>query len=1445
MQYKIVVYEQNNETKINNLDVFEDFDIALNFNILDIRNLGAFNSNYSKTIVIPATKNNNKIFDLVYNINKKVFNFDKNKTLKCAILFDDVKIISGNLLLNQINYIKNDAYEYECVIYGDFYSIYDKLGTQSVFHLDWSVDKLPEFTISSTTYSTSKNYGLDNKIEQSFYKNKTRNWFNKNGKNVTTLLNEVYRKTDTNKPNLIGSDDTLKLLINNYNNNFIDLNYTTSNLFTASNFYNNSLHPSPLFVGINNLDYLNDSNLKSTIIDDRKGAIKNRYISLSNFNFPVFDWRLLYIKILKDNGYILTSDSYNFLFNKTKNIYNDSSTIKNQNIFQDTLLLKTDYSKIENLIEYIEPIINYTQATQSNQLNINNLRNLHINNLGNESFSYSIAQRYEYKEIYPIMPFNAYLSDNNTLNDILSASSSVFVTGSGYLVQYSNVATYSLQSNKFIWNKGAKNHLNGNPFSFDSSSSIDYQNNYANKAVMSDVNDKDFDQYTFYVTHHSLFGVSDINSNPNNFILNLPSYEYKFYGLTSGYRGGCESVYYNDKIDAKSQILRNFRNDNIIYFNYQNRNGLNFQKGTTPKLTAGTSTNFNEQNKNNTLVDDVNNNFNYIKKGANNLVFNTDNPESNFGKYIVEDANYYQFECGLFSRLEFRNEFMSFGTTASTYEFNDTNFLPRGGYITDEVFPKIFRTYYDLYVPGSTTKNIKGTYSYNIGVYVEKDMSNYEAITINKINDNEIRNIKQIGTLSYSFNLNDFYTYEQNYVNYEHEGYNYYLDDSTNIYSSLHIVPNYNKIYVGTTSINYNYRTGGTMSVDSPEFFDGFKRYITDPKFSSCVSEKIWLDKGDKVFVQYLTKNFEDGASYSVNPQGLTYGMFFDDGTTKTNIANINNNLIDRTAPLQNGANKANYNEFGDNFYPIIDYYQGFVNSLNYDYSSNLILGTNSNILNKLTNLNGNKGFGKIDGNFFTGYVVHNENCLSIPSNQQVKFEHTIYLKSNSTASGTSSFFSFENGFETRNFTTFSNTNFDVIPEKIEQKGLYFLDIQGTTLDGLSFNNEAKIIDYFNIGGNYNTATFSINKFYDLEKGMNRYCFLLYTGLTYSNYTASTQSITIGTNSSFKIYSIVDTDFIRNSDKIFIDENVKQSDIIKDFNRLYNIVMLPDTSNSNILKISTYEDIEKTNENWSDKLDLDSDYKVMTNNDLLKGYSIEYLKGEDKYSGVLDTENTLNNLSYDRLSTKFEIGENITKNYNVNVVNYTDKSFDKNKIIVDEFSNISNVYWLKNIGNVNNDDISEYALLNQTYLNTKLYANTAGLIKESKNLTGLNYNGVYYINNYTSLFNNSINYNIYSPTIHENNKYYYTKSDGVTPIKPNRYVLTPDLIHSYNYQSYKDGFLLVCYLRLDTLIINKLQLQNYIILNLDGNYTKWIINKIVDYNPTKNLTKVELIKINI
>ena len=124
------------EGNLYSIDLYEDTDIPLNYTIMDIREPDKRKTNFSKTIVLPGTTNNNKIFNHVYEISGSS-KFNPNLRTEVIILQDGVQVMRGNMQLKNI--IKtNEVLDYEIIITGDFTSLFADIGVSKISDLDMS-----------------------------------------------------------------------------------------------------------------------------------------------------------------------------------------------------------------------------------------------------------------------------------------------------------------------------------------------------------------------------------------------------------------------------------------------------------------------------------------------------------------------------------------------------------------------------------------------------------------------------------------------------------------------------------------------------------------------------------------------------------------------------------------------------------------------------------------------------------------------------------------------------------------------------------------------------------------------------------------------------------------------------------------------------------------------------------------------------------------------------------------------------------------------------------------------------------------------------------------------------------------------------------------------------------------------------------------------------------
>ena len=104
---------------LGNLDITssENFPLSLSFQNFDARNITQRGGSFSKTFKVPATKNNNVLFNHIYkdgNIDSK----NVRRDLKAAIYSDNIPIVYGTIRLTKLTK-DTEAIEYDCIFLGD------------------------------------------------------------------------------------------------------------------------------------------------------------------------------------------------------------------------------------------------------------------------------------------------------------------------------------------------------------------------------------------------------------------------------------------------------------------------------------------------------------------------------------------------------------------------------------------------------------------------------------------------------------------------------------------------------------------------------------------------------------------------------------------------------------------------------------------------------------------------------------------------------------------------------------------------------------------------------------------------------------------------------------------------------------------------------------------------------------------------------------------------------------------------------------------------------------------------------------------------------------------------------------------------------------------------------------------------------------------------------
>jgi hypothetical protein len=145
----------------NELDISQSLTNQITYAIDDLRNLDSKSTSFTKTIIIPGTANNNKIFGNIFEFNNANFydesyanvlsNFNAMVNAYARIEVNGLQIMKGHLRLLEIIRDGNGV-EYECAIIGELGSFINTLGNLRLEDLDFS-DYNHNYTSDNITQS--------------------------------------------------------------------------------------------------------------------------------------------------------------------------------------------------------------------------------------------------------------------------------------------------------------------------------------------------------------------------------------------------------------------------------------------------------------------------------------------------------------------------------------------------------------------------------------------------------------------------------------------------------------------------------------------------------------------------------------------------------------------------------------------------------------------------------------------------------------------------------------------------------------------------------------------------------------------------------------------------------------------------------------------------------------------------------------------------------------------------------------------------------------------------------------------------------------------------------------------------------------------------------------------------------------------------------------------
>lgn len=247
------------------LDIDNDTQVNLTYRYSDLINPANITGDFSKTIKVKGTPNNNQIFGNIWNLDRKIIfsensnvsvSFNPSKRTKAVICINNAVFKSGYVKLNKVS-VNKGVITYEITFYSDLCDILKGLKDVKLTELDYinnlrhviNKEAVRDFWNNNHDYSNYMTYVMTNSgMYENFENDK---WITKSGNNyvIQDILNgaefdelsrreyrSYYQRPALKLPALF---DTIQY---DYNNNSdFTLNYDSDFFSNANPYFNNSV----------------------------------------------------------------------------------------------------------------------------------------------------------------------------------------------------------------------------------------------------------------------------------------------------------------------------------------------------------------------------------------------------------------------------------------------------------------------------------------------------------------------------------------------------------------------------------------------------------------------------------------------------------------------------------------------------------------------------------------------------------------------------------------------------------------------------------------------------------------------------------------------------------------------------------------------------------------------------------------------------------------------------------------------------------------------------------------------------------------------------------------------------------------------------------------------------------------------------------------------------
>lgn len=129
------------------VDISAEIDALMTYCIDDIKDFSSRNTTFSKTIIIPGTAKNNKVFGNIFELSSGTltnddepninYNYNIAKSARCIMFQGNLQVFKGVIRIMQIIIDRNHI-EYECAVFGELGGFISALGSSKLEDLDFS-----------------------------------------------------------------------------------------------------------------------------------------------------------------------------------------------------------------------------------------------------------------------------------------------------------------------------------------------------------------------------------------------------------------------------------------------------------------------------------------------------------------------------------------------------------------------------------------------------------------------------------------------------------------------------------------------------------------------------------------------------------------------------------------------------------------------------------------------------------------------------------------------------------------------------------------------------------------------------------------------------------------------------------------------------------------------------------------------------------------------------------------------------------------------------------------------------------------------------------------------------------------------------------------------------------------------------------------------------------